>query len=584
MLVLMKRIGQLGLFGLSCVLASFAEERAAHAQSAGFSLDRFQPAERGSDWFAADSLDLRGNGRLILGVTGEWAYKPLVLYAPNGDEARDVVKDQFFAHIGADILVADRLRLGVNLPIAVYQSGEDGVVDGVTYRSNNSTTIGDLRLAADLRLFGVYRGPIEMAIGAAVYLPTGSKDAFTGDGKVRVAPRLLAAGELGPFVYAAQAGFLYRANNAGFDGTATGSEVNVAAAAGLRLAEQRLVIGPELYGSTNVTSSDAFFARRTSPFEVLFGAHYLVTRDVRIGAGFGPGLTRGIGEPQFRGLVALEYVPAVEEPVAAPPPERDRDHDGIWDDEDACPDVAGVKTDDPKTNGCPPPKDRDHDGVLDDDDACPDETGVRTDDPKTNGCPPPKDRDKDGVLDDDDACPDEAGVKTDDPKTNGCPPPKDRDKDGILDPDDACPDAPGPANTDPKKNGCPAARVEQGQIKILERVEFENNSAKIRPVSDKILNAVLDIMKEHPEFNKLSVEGHTDNHGQAAYNKRLSEQRAASVVKWLVEHGVARDRLSAQGFGLERPIDTNATEEGRQNNRRVEFHILEIDGKAVETP
>src|ERR1700744_3311847 len=99
MLVLMKRLGQLGLFGLSCVLASFAEERAAHAQSAGFSLDRFQPAERGSDWFAADSLDLRGNGRLILGVTGEWAYKPLVLYARNGDEARDVVKDQFFAHI-----------------------------------------------------------------------------------------------------------------------------------------------------------------------------------------------------------------------------------------------------------------------------------------------------------------------------------------------------------------------------------------------------------------------------------------------------------------------------------------------------
>jgi OmpA-OmpF porin, OOP family len=396
---------------------------------------------------------------------------------------------------------------------------------------------------------------------------------------------LLAAGEVGAFVYAAQACFLYRANDAGFANTPTGSEVFVTAAAGLRVADERLVLGPELYGSTTVTSSDAFFARRTSPFEVLFGAHYMATRDVRVGAGFGPGLTRGIGAPEFRGLLSLEWAPAVEKPAEPlPPPELDRDHDGILDADDACPDVAGVKTDDPKTNGCPPPDDRDHDGILDADDACPDVAGVKTDDPKTNGCPPPKDRDKDGILDDDDACPDEPGVKTDDPKTNGCPPPKDRDKDGILDDVDACPDAPGPANSDPKKNGCPEARIESGQIKILERVEFENNSAKIRPESDRVLNAVLDVMTSHSEFGKLAVQGHTDNHGAAAYNKRLSEQRAAAVMKWLIDHGVARTRLSAQGFGLERPIDTNNTEEGRQNNRRVEFHILEVDGKAVETP
>jgi OOP family OmpA-OmpF porin len=584
MLVLMKRLAHVGLLGLSCTGFALSSARSASAQSAGFAIDRFQPAERGSDWFAADSLDLRGSGRLMLGATGDWGYKPLVLYAPNGDEEKAVIQNQFFAHLGADVLIANRLRLGVNVPIAVYQSGEDATIGTTTFKSNSATTIGDIRLAADLRLIGEYRGPIEFAVGLAAYLPTGSQDAFTGDGKVRLAPRLLMAGEVGAFVYAAQAGFLYRANDSGFDGAATGSEVFMTAAAGLRVADQRLVLGPELYGSTNVTSGDAFFARRTSPFEVLFGAHYMATRDVRIGAGFGPGLTRGLGAPEFRGLVSLEYAPAIAEPVAEKPRELDRDHDGILDAEDACPDVPGIRTDDPKTNGCPPPADRDKDGVLDADDACPDDPGVKTDDPKTNGCPPPKDRDQDGILDADDACPDEAGVKTDDPKTNGCPPPKDRDKDGILDADDACPDAPGPANPDPKKNGCPAARVESGQIKILERVEFENNSAKLRPESDRILNAVLDVMNAHPEFGKLAVQGHTDNHGAAAYNKRLSEQRAAAVMKWLIDHGVARARLSAQGFGLERPIDTNNTEEGRQNNRRVEFHILEVDGKAVETP
>jgi len=91
-------------------------------------------------------------------------------------------------------------------------------------------------------------------------------------------------------------------------------------------------------------------------------------------------------------------------------------------------------------------------------------------------------------------------------------------------------------------------------------------------------------MTSHPEFTKLAVQGHTDNRGAAGYNKRLSAQRANSVMKWLVDHGIAKARLSAAGFGLEKPIDSNDTDVGRQNNRRVEFHILEVDGKAVETP
>ena len=506
---LMKRSLELGLASLllgTCSLCRTAQAQ----QNAGFSIDRFDPAERGSAWFAADSLDMRGHGRLILGATGDWGYKPLVLYAPNGDEQQAVIEHQFFAHLGADVLLADRLRLGVNLPIALYQAGQSATVGTTTFASNNSTTLGDLRVSADLRLFGEYRGPVELAIGVAGYLPTGSKDSFTGDGKARIAPRALLAGELGAFVYAARAGFLYRANDSGFAGVSKSNEVFGVAAVGLRVADERLVVGPELYGSTSTANGDAFFGRRTSPFEVLFGGHYLAARDFRVGLGVGPGLTRGVGAPELRFLASLEWVPEVEKPVAAP-----------------------------------------------------------------------RDRDQDGILDAADACPDEPGVKSDDPKTNGCPPPRDRDKDGIVDELDACPDAPGPANEDPRKNGCPAARIEQGQIKILERVEFENNSAKIRPESERVLNAVLDVMRAHPEFNELSVEGHTDNRGAPAYNKHLSQQRAASVMKWLVDHGIAKSRLSAQGLGLEKPIDSNDTDAGRQNNRRVEFHILEVDGRAA---
>lgn len=518
----------------------------ARAQSAGFAINRFDPAERGSDWFAADSLDMRGSGRLMLGATGDFGHKPLVLYNRDGDALKSIIKDQLYVHLGGSLVLWDRLRLGVNLPLLAYQQGKRAVVNGVAFEAKDGAAVGDLRLGADVRILGEYRSPFSLAGGVVVYAPTGNQDSFAGDGKVRVMPRLLLAGDIGNLAYAAKLGVLYRANDTGFNGATTGTEAVVAAAIGYRTTDGKLVLGPELFGSSVITKGDAFFSKRETPFEIIFGAHYKVTDDVRIGIGFGPGLTRGFGSPQFRGLLSLEWAPepAKEPLVLPPPPPKDRDKDGIVDAEDACPDVPGVKDEDPKKNGCPR-----------------------------------LDSDKDGIFDDEDACVNEPGVRTTDPTTNGCPPPKDTDKDTIFDPEDACPQAPGPKDPDPKKNGCPAARVEKGQIKILERVEFENNSAKIRPESDRILQAVLAVMKEHPEFNKLGVEGHTDNRGGANHNLDLSRRRAASVMKWLTDHGVEAGRLSSKGFGMTKPIDSNDSDAGRQNNRRVEFHILEQDGK-----
>jgi OmpA-OmpF porin, OOP family len=552
----------------------------ARAQSAGFAIDRFDPAERGSDWFAADSLDMRGHGRVMLGATGDFSEKPLVLYNRDGDELQPIIEHQLFVHLGGSVMLWDRLRLGVNLPILAYQSGEGGTVQGARFEAAEGAAVGDLRLAADVRILGEYRSAFSLAGGVAVFAPTGSQAAFASDGKVRVLPRLLLGGDIGNLVYAAKLGVLYRANDTGFNGSPKGTEAVVAAAIGYRSDDGKLVLGPELFGSTVVSDADGFFSKRETPFELLLGAHYKVTDDVRLGGGVGPGLTRGFGSPQFRGLLSLEWAPEPKkEPlVLRPPAPADRDHDGIIDDQDACPDEPGVKNDDPKKNGCPLPGDRDHDGILDVDDACTDEPGVESDDPKKNGCPR-LDTDNDGIFDEDDACVKDPGVRTTDPTTNGCPLPKDTDKDTIIDPEDACPEAPGPKDPDPKKNGCPAARVEQGQIKILERVEFENNSAKLRPQSDKILNAVLAVMNEHSEFTKLGVEGHTDNRGGAGHNLDLSRRRAAAVMKWLTEHGIAASRLSSKGLGMTKPIDSNDTDAGRQNNRRVEFHILEKDGQ-----
>ena len=547
----------------------------------GFALDRYEPSERGSDWFANESLDLRGNGRLALGAVGDYAYKPLVFYDANGDEQAAVVKHQLFVHLGGAIVLFDRLRLGANLPLLAYSKGDSLDVANSSFSTSDKASVGDPRLTADVRVLGEYGGAATLAFGVQGFIPVGNEEAFASDGKLRIRPRLMLAGDVGDMAYAAQTGFNYRAKGDNLGEEAFGSELTFSAAVGLRALDKKLIVGPEVFGSTVVSDGgDGAFKKRTTPLELVFGGKYRVTPDWRVGAAVGPGLSRGVGAPQVRVLASIEWFPAMEK--AAGP--SDRDKDGILDADDACPDTPGVRTDDPKTNGCPPadaPSDRDKDGILDVDDACPDVPGVKNDDPKKNGCPPPKDTDGDGITDDVDACPTEAGVADVDPSKHGCPAPKDTDGDGILDAEDACPDKAGPADPDPKKHGCPKAQIDKGQIKIIEQVQFATNSAKILPASDPVLNAVLEILRDHPEITKVSVEGHTDNRGGKGYNKDLSKRRAASVAKWLVDKGIEAKRLSSAGFGMERPLDSNDTEDGRQKNRRVEFHIQANEGSTT---
>ena len=548
----------------------------AQAQTAGFALDRYDPAEHGGDWFAGDSLDLHGHLRPALGLTLDWAHDPLVVYDASGDQTAAIVENQLYAHLGGGIRLWDRVRFAANLPIALWQSGETGTLDGEMLSSTNDTALGDLRLAADVRLLGNYREVVSLALGLQAHLPTGDRESFTGDGKVRLVPHALVAGEIASFAYSAKLGFVYRAQDDTVGQVPTGSELQFVVTAGVRLLQDALLVGPELWGTTVVVHGAAF-DRATTPFELLFGGHYRAG-DYRFGLGIGPGLTRGLGAPSARVLASFAWSPEPPQ-AAAPPPEPtvgDRDRDGIVDPNDACPDVPGAASSDASKNGCPP--DRDGDGIVDAQDACPDTPGIASSDRELNGCPP--DRDEDDIIDAQDACPDVPGVRSDDPTKNGCP--GDRDGDQIIDPKDACPNDPGAPDPDPKKNGCPKARVEQGQIKIIERIEFKTNSAVILPESTPVLEAVRTILSDHPEIAQLSVEGHTDNVGKPEYNQSLSERRAAAVVSWLAQHGIARKRLSSAGFGLTRPLESNDTEQGRERNRRVEFHIQGAADGVVE--
>lgn len=136
-----------------------------HAQEAnGFALNRFEPSERGSEWFVTDSLDFRGHGRPALGLVLDWGRKPLVF---NGDDGTStpLVEHQLVGHFGGSIVLWERLRLGASLPVMLHQTGQSAVLDGVQYLAPGRSGSGDVRLAADVRLFGEYRSPFSLAIG-----------------------------------------------------------------------------------------------------------------------------------------------------------------------------------------------------------------------------------------------------------------------------------------------------------------------------------------------------------------------------------------------------------------------------------
>ena len=340
------RLTKLALCAFISILAT-TSVASAQSTTQGFALNRFDPSERGSEWFYMDSLDLRGHVRPALGLVGDWGYKPLVLYNPDGSERASIVEHQFFVHAGGSIVLWDRVRAAFNIPMALYQTGDAPVTrDGTRRFRSPETSFGDVRLAADVRLFGEHGDVITGAIGAALYLPTGSRENYTGDDNVRFSPRAAIAGDIDMFTYGARLGFNYRPLTEKFDSNSPlGSEIWIGASAGVRLLEKKqLIIGPELYGST-VTTSGGFFEKRTTPLEWLIGGHY-TAGDFRFGVGMGTGLTRGWGTPVLRTVANIEWAPAFE---------KDTDGDGILDNEDACPTVPGVRTNDPRTNGCPPP-------------------------------------------------------------------------------------------------------------------------------------------------------------------------------------------------------------------------------------
>jgi outer membrane protein OmpA-like peptidoglycan-associated protein len=587
-----------------------ASSARAQTSATGFTIERFEPTPAGEWSFWVDHpWYTRKKYFAAAGLTFDYANKPLVFGTVDASgfrQTQSVIEHQLAMHVDVAGSFLDRVTISASLPVVLLERG--AASNGVAPLGGGA--VGDPRVGAMVRLFGQPLGSaISVHLGAFLWIPVSANGNHAGDSTVRFMPKLALGGFTHRLLWSFTAAFEYRKDAsigtlAAGAGNTVGSEMQFGAAIAYADFRRRFAVGPEAIVSTVVSAGGGnVFARDYTSFELLAGAHYNVGKLIQLGLAGGIGASRAPGTPDGRVIFRVAYAP-----LRTPDAERpaDRDGDGIVDAEDSCPDERGLRAADPAQNGCPV-RDRDGDGVADARDLCPDEpAGVHADaarpgcpekdsdgdgvfdsadqcptvaagphpDAKRPGCAD-TDTDSDGVFDSADQCPSEPAGLHADPARPGCALP-DRDADQIPDAQDACPDQPGAPDPDAKKNGCPGlVQIKGGMLVIMEPVFFATAKDVILPRSFPVLQAVANALAAQPEIKHVSVEGHTDAQGKPEKNLDLSTRRAASVLRWLVEHGVGEERLESHGFGQTRPVASNRTAAGRAANRRVEFRIVD---------
>lgn len=623
----------------ACALTLVASGAVAQ-DSSQFQVDRFEPMpSQGINVLNVATSPTLGHGQGHLGlfthfVSGTLKYR-------DGGRELSLVDTQLKAEIFGAIGILGWIDLGVVMPLVAYQSGDDLAAVGMPGMTLDTTALGDVRVVPKFKLLDpAETGGLGFAVLPLLSLPTGSD--LNSDGGSRFEPRVVLDYHRGDFALSLNGGYAFRdkrrAENIVIDDVwryAAGVRVPVGMPGVSALATFTADVQTEKDRDPANLALESE-ETSTSPMEADFGVQYVRDEVWVFQVGGGLGLNDDVGAPGARVFLSAAYTPLkadadrdgildaddlcrneaedldgfedldgcpdldndldgladAQDACPGEPedldgfedgdgcPELDNDGDGIQDAADACPVEAGVA----EKKGCPL-YDKDADGVLDEADACVDVAEDMDGFQDEDGCPE-ADNDGDGVLDADDKCPNAAEDMDGFEDTDGCPE-LDNDRDGVLDAEDKCPNEAEVINGVDDLDGCPdkgksKVRITTTKIEILDKVFFDTNKASIKPRSYNLLNQVAQILKANPQITKLRVEGHTDTTGNEASNQTLSQERAASVLEYLKAQGVTEDRLVAQGFGQSKPLADNKTAAGRDQNRRVEFVIAEVDGKAVE--
>ncbi|MDP9033585.1 MAG: hypothetical protein M3O50_02165 [Myxococcota bacterium] len=351
------------LRGLERVVAGFAAAvvvtctpcAPAQEQPRGFAVERLYRAAPGAGWLVMDDLDMRGGLGGALSLAGGYAHAPLRV--ADGGHRLTLVRDQAFVDFGLAVTF-DRFRGYANMTSPVVNKGESGTVPSLTAPAvdlgSNPDTVSEVRVGVDARLFGGPKSALRVGAGAQLIVSSATRADYLTDGTPRGMVRLLWAGSMGMLTYAGQVGAHIRPLDEGaVPESPKGSELLFGVAAGPRLllgARRRtaLVIGPELFGET---AFRAFLNRGATGVEALVSARAEGTDDdgpqLRVQVGAGAGLNAHFGAPEWRMIIGVEVFDR----------SSDSDGDGIFDSNDACPREPGLKTRDPKTNGCPAERD-----------------------------------------------------------------------------------------------------------------------------------------------------------------------------------------------------------------------------------
>lgn len=477
---------RVGVAATAVLNASLFIASAAQAQ-AELDAERFKPAVTHDGWVTSEGTDVRPTADPFeFGLIANYGYRPLVIADSNG-YVRSVVGGRLGVDLQASVTLFEPFAVGLDLPFFFAQTG--------AYDPSNAG-IGNLRVVPKVRLLNDRNG-IGLALLGELRLPTHTGDYSANPGfefipKIALDHRYRSGIRVGLNV-----GVALRESENYFN-VNTGSEFVYGAAIGYRFGGNsgKTEIGLDLLGGVGLVRA----RREQIPLELFGYVKQALSDEWELFGGPSVGLAPGYGIPVFRFFAGVRFAPTA----------HDRDHDGISDDQDACPDIAEDRDADQDSDGCPEEDpDSDHDGVPDGQDLCPNAKET------ING------------IADDDGCPDTGDTRV------------------IYD---------------------------DGKFTVLDSIHFETGRADIKPESHGLLDQVAQMIKANPDI-KVRVEGHTDDTGPHDLNMRLSQERADSVRNYLVQKGVAPQRIRAVGYGPDKPIVKGTTDEARGKNRRVEFIV-----------
>ena len=475
------------------IAATLSVSQSSLAQLPSFDARTWRPSGDPRAGLVLEPTTTQGAGIYNVGAYVNYTLFPVTLRnTSDGSIAYRPVEHLVGLDLIAGIGLGSRVAIGAMLPVALYQTGSDGLPQTVATTPVPTSSLGDLSLFAKASIVDNPNGGFGLGAIANLSVPTGDTASFMGEGSVTASLRALLEWSLVVAGIQVSAGYKLRADertwpDASVGGFTMGGEIPWTA--GIWLKPDVFHIDKDNRQKWELAFHGWLPAGPTAPFVDNGAAQLspvLVSLSDRIGLGHyqdafvtlgaETSLTTAVGAPTLRLIAGAGWSPH----------QHDKDHDGIPDDRDQCEDIAEDKDGFEDSDGCPE-IDNDEDGIIDREDACPNVPGAKSSDRKKNGCPA-ADSDGDGIADDVDACPHVKGDKSDDPAKNGCPlhdsdedgipdfmdkcpdqpedidgnqdddgcPDPDDDGDGIPDKVDACPKVPGEPSSDPALNGCPS--------------------------------------------------------------------------------------------------------------------------------